>query len=209
MLFFNRDGEGFQIHRKLIPTYTERLIWGRGDGSTLDVLNTEFGKIGGLICWEHWMPLARAAMHAKNESIHVAQWPAVTKVHQLASRHYAFEGRCFVMAAGCVLSRGDVIGGFHSLGFPDSVGLELLDAIPGDEKELLQRGGSAVIGPDADYVAGPTFDDACILYAKLRPDLITQARMVLDTSGHYARPDIFRLEVKTQPLSSVTFTGKR
>jgi len=155
MVYVHRDGKQFEVHRKLMPTYTERMIWGRGDGSTLGVLNTDYGNLGGLICWEHWMPLARAAMHAKHETIHIAQWPSVHELHQLASRHYAFEGQCFVVAAGCVLSRADIIEGFNSLGQPDSGALELLEAIPGAEEDLVLRGGSAVIAPNSDYVKGP------------------------------------------------------
>ena len=115
MLLVGADGS-YRLHRKLMPTYTERLVWGMGDGSTLEPLETPFGRIGGLICGEHWMPLARAAMHAKRETIHVAQWPGVKELHLLASRHYAFEGQCFVAVAGAVLTRGDVLAGFDSLG---------------------------------------------------------------------------------------------
>lgn len=79
-------------HRKLVPTYTERLVWGRGDGSTLETVETPWGVLGSLICWEHWMPLARAAMHAKQEFLHIAQWPIVKDMHQIASRHYALKG---------------------------------------------------------------------------------------------------------------------
>jgi len=118
MLFVSKDGQTFLPHRKLMPTYTERLVWGRGDGSTLHVMDSEYGNLGGLICWEHWMPLARAAMHAKEETLHIAQWPAVRDLHHLASRHYAFEGQCYVLAAGSVLSRGQMLDGVRSLGQP-------------------------------------------------------------------------------------------
>ena len=101
-IYLQPDG-GYKIHRKLTPTYTERLVWGVGDGSTLNVLETPFGVLGGLICWEHWMPLARAAMHAKGETIHAAQFPTVHERHQIASRHYAFEGQCFVLTSGLCL----------------------------------------------------------------------------------------------------------
>ncbi len=207
-LYIGTDGDSYQLHRKLMPTYTERLIWGQGDGSTLSVLDTEYGVLGGLICWEHWMPLARAAMHAKRETIHIAQWPSVKELHQIASRHYAFEGQCFVLAAGCVLSRGDVLAGFSSLGL-ESEARELLHALPGDEHTLLQRGGSAVIAPNADYLAGPVFDEACILYADLDLDRITRGHLALDTNGHYARPDIFRLEVNDRPQSNMAFASQQ
>jgi len=204
MIFIHKDGKQFQVHRKLVPTYTERLLWGRGDGSTLSVMETEWGNLGGLICWEHWMPLARAAMHARRETIHVAQWPWVRELHQLASRHYAFEGQCFVIAAGCVLNKGDVLAGFHSLGVKDSQGLELLEALPGEGEDLLMRGGSAVIGPDYRYVVEPLWEEPGIVYAELGLDLITEGHMLLDTDGHYSRPDVFRLEVNDEPQSNVT-----
>ena len=208
MIFIDKDGEAYQVHRKLVPTYTERLVWGRGDGSTLTVMDTKWGKLGGLICWEHWMPLARAAMHAKKETIHVAQWPWVRGLHQLASRHYAFEGKCFVIAAGCVLTKGDVIEGFRSLGEKDTQALELLQALPGEDGDLLMKGGSAVIGPDYRYVVEPLWEEPGIVYAELELDRITEGHMLLDTDGHYSRPDVFHLEVNDKPQTSVGFASQ-
>jgi predicted amidohydrolase len=205
MVHLNRDGKDFQVHRKLMPTYTERMVWGRGDGSTLSVLDTAHGTLGGLICWEHWMPLARAAMHAKHETIHVAQWPMVKELHQLASRHYAFEGQCFVIAAGCVLSRGNIIAGFHSLGQPDNTALELLESMPGEAEDLIMRGGSAIIAPNAEYVTGPVLDESCIIYAEIEPARVTEGNLLLDTAGHYARPDVFQLTVDDRPQLDVAF----
>jgi nitrilase len=208
-IYIGPDGRAYQLHRKLVPTYTERLIWGRGDGSTLSVLDTPYGPLGGLICWEHWMPLARAAMHAKYETLHVAQWPSVKELHQLASRHYAFEGQCFVLAAGSVLSRGEIMAGFDSLGLAGNEAIELLQAIPGGEKDLILKGGSAVIAPDGNYLAGPVFDEPCILYAEIEPERITQGHLVLDTHGHYSRPDVFHLEVDDCPRLNVTSRSQR
>lgn len=152
------------------------------------------------------MPLARTAMHAQRETIHVAQWPAAKELHQLASRHYAFEGQCFVLVAGSVLSRADIMDGFHSLGQPQNQALELLDGIPGGAEDLILKGGSAVIAPDSDYIAGPISDDACIIYAEIQPGRITEGHLFLDTQGHYARPDVFHLEVNVQPQSNITFS---
>jgi nitrilase len=206
MVFIHKDGKQFKVHRKLVPTYTERLVWGRGDGGTLSVLETEWGNLGGLICWEHWMPLARAAIHAKKEIIHVAQWPWVRGLHQLASRHYAFEGQCFVLATGCVLSKGDVLAGLDSLGVKEIEARALLEALPGGEEDLLMKGGSAVIGPDYRYVVEPLWEEAGIVSADLRLERVTEGLMLLDTDGHYSRPDVFRLEVNEQPQANVTFT---
>ncbi len=205
MIFIDKNGRDFQLHRKLMPTYSERMIWGQGDGSTLSVLETEYRNIGGLICWEHWMPLARAAMHAKQETLHIAQWPTVKEQNHLASRHYAFEGQCFVAAAGCVLSKGEIITGFKSLGGDENPALELLESIPGEKDDLILRGGSAVIAPNSNYLVGPIYDERCILYTEIDPGVIAEGRLFLDTDGHYARPDVFHLEVNEQPQTNVTF----
>ena len=197
------DGS-YKIHRKLTPTYTERLVWGVGDGSTLNVLETPYGILGGLICWEHWLPLARAAMHAKGEIIHTAQFPTVHERHQIASRHYAFEGQCFVLTSGCVMSKSDVLEGFESLKTNDKEVFALLDSM---EKDLLQRGGSAIIAPDASYVVEPVFDEASIIYGELELDLVKQGRLLLDTDGHYSRPDVFELRVNDKPNKNVIFSS--
>ena len=206
MLLVAADGS-YRLHRKLMPTYTERLVWGMGDGSTLEPLETPFGRIGGLICWEHWMPLARAAMHAKRETIHVAQWPGVKDLHLLASRHYAFEGQCFVAVAGAVLTRGDVLAGFDSLGLGPHPARTLLEAIPGDDGTLLLRGGSAIVAPDASYLAGPAPAEATTLYADLDLGRITQGHLALDVDGHYSRPDLFQLTVNDRPQPNVRFAS--
>jgi predicted amidohydrolase len=154
------------------------------------------------------MPLARAAMHARREAIHVAQWPGVKDLHLLASRHYAFEGQCFVVAAGAVLTRGDVLGGFDSLALGAAhPARALLASIPGDEATLLLRGGSAVIAPDTAYLAGPAIGEATTLYADLDLDRITQGHLALDVDGHYARPDVFQLTVDDRPRAPVPFSS--
>ena len=203
MLFISPQGE-FKIHRKLTPTYTERLLWGMGDGSTLSVMDTEFGVLGGLICWEHWLPLARAAMHAKKEVIHISQWPWVRDLHQVASRHYAFEGQCFVLAAGTVLSIGDVIEGYESLQGGSRKEKELLVSM-GDPALLLQNGGSAVISPDSSYIAEPLFGKNGIIHATVDLDLVTEGHLLMDSDGHYSRPDVFSLSVNTVPACNVKF----
>lgn len=209
-LFLDRDGEHFAYHRKLVPTYTERMVWGRGDGSTLSTLDTEFGVIGGLICWEHWMPMARAAMHSKSEVLHIAQWPMVKDpLHQICSRHYAFEGQCFVIAAGAILSKGDMLDGFDSLEQPGNLGKELLESMPGDRDTLIHRGGCSIIAPDLSYLVEPVYDKADILYAELDPRLIAEGHLALDTDGHYSRPDVFQLHVNDQPQTNVRFSSSK
>jgi len=206
MLLVGADG-GYRLHRKVMPTYTERLIWGMGDGSTLEAIDTPFGRIGGLICWEHWMPLARAAMHAQRETIHVAQWPGVKDLHLLASRHYAFEGQCFVAVAGAVLTRGEMLAGFDSLGLGAHPARTVLEAIPGTDDTVLLRGGSAIVAPDTSYVAGPAPAAATTLYADLDLGSITRGHLTLDVDGHYARPDLFQLTVNDRRQPTVRFAS--
>ena len=200
-IYFEPNGN-YKIHRKLTPTYTERLIWGMGDGSTLNVLETPYGVLGGLICWEHWMPLARAAMHSKHEIIHTAQYPTVHERHQIASRQYAFEGQCFVLASGCVLTKKDALEGFESLETGDKEAFDLLESM---RNEKLQRGGSTIIAPDISYVAEPVFDQPGIVYGELDLSLATQGNLLLDTNGHYSRPDVFKLTVNTKKNRNVVF----
>ena len=204
-IFIHSDGKGYDFHRKLMPTYTERLLWGQGDGSTLATMETPAGCLGGLICWEHWMPLARAAMHAKKERFHVAQWPAVKELHQIASRHYAFEGQCYVFAAGTYLTKGDVLEGFDSLGEKNQTSRDLLESIPGDANTVLQNGGSAIIAPDTSYVVPPLWDTPGILYGFCPTEPLTEGHLAMDSDGHYTRPDVFQLKVNTSKQEHVSF----
>jgi predicted amidohydrolase len=206
--YFEQDGS-YSIHRKLMPTYTERLIWGMGDGSTLTSMESPWGSIGGLICWEHWMPMARAAMHAKNESIHVAQWPYVKELHQLCSRHYAFEGQCFVAASGGIASKSDILEGLESLELTenDKAVYELIESIPVDNDERILKGGSALIAPDSNYIMEPVYDEAGIFYAEAPLNLISEGNLYMDSNGHYARPDVFSLNVDTAPKKNVAFSS--
>ena len=176
-------------HRKLRPTYTEQLVWAQGDGAGLGAVETAAGRVGGLICWEHWMPPARQAMHISNESIHVAMWPAVKAMHQVASRHYAFEGRTFVLAVGNIMPASD---------FPTE--LNLPENLRGQPDAPLLNGGSAVIAPDGEYLVEPVYDEEIILYADLDLSRIAEEQMALDVTGGYARDDIFTFEVNRRRL---------
>ncbi|MEP6586252.1 MAG: carbon-nitrogen hydrolase family protein [Candidatus Udaeobacter sp.] len=184
LLTFSADGGLTNRHRKLVPTYTERLIWGQGDGDGLQSVATPAGRIGGLICWEHWMPLARQALHNCGEHIHVAVWPTVHEMHQIASRHYAFEARCFVLAAGLIMRVQDLPGE-----------LSATSELAARPDAFVLRGGSAIIGPDGKYVVEPIYDQETILTAELDLNAIDREKMTLDVSGHYSRPDIFNFHV--------------
>jgi nitrilase len=183
LLTISDDGQLKNHHRKLVPTYTERLVWGNGDGRGLEAAPLSVGRVGGLICWEHWMPLARMAMHNSGEHIHVAVWPTVHELHQLASRHYAFEGRCFVLAVGLMMPTSDLPRELH-----DGAALQAGNG------QWIERGGSAIIGPDAQYVLDPVFDREELMVSDLDLAQIDREMMTFDVSGHYARPDLFRFE---------------
>ena len=206
LFYFKSDGS-YDLHRKLMPTYTERLIWGMGDGSTLAVVDHNDTRIGGLICWEHWMPLARAAMYQKTEHIHIAQWPMVKELHQVASRNYAFEAQCFVIAAGCTLTKNEARDGIQSMihSQEDEIALELLEEIKVEDDEYLLKGGSCVIAPDTSYIIEPTFESTELLSADLDLRELSAGNLFIDTNGHYSRPDIFQLKVNTTPKTNVTF----
>jgi nitrilase len=186
LLLFDESGQLVVHRRKLVPTHTERIVWGPGDGDDLASANVHGARVGGLICWEHWMPLARQAMHEAGEDVHVAVWPWGNDKHQLASRHYAFEGRCFVLAAGQILRRGDLPSELSYVG-------------TGSDDDFVLRGGSAVIAPNGDYLVEPVFDREELVIADLDLQHRQRETMTLDVTGHYARPDVFRFEV----------TGKR
>ena len=180
LLTFTPEGVLANHHRKLVPTYTERLVWGQGYGGGLKSVATPAGRVGGLICWEHWMPLARQALHNAGEDIHVAVWPTVHEMHQIASRHYAFEARCFVLAAGLVMRAKDL-----------PAELRATPEFTANPETFVLRGGSAIIGPDGKYVVEPVYEKDTIITAELDLNAVDREKMTLDVSGHYSRPDIF------------------
>lgn len=179
----DEKGDLIVHHRKLVPTFTERLLHGYGDGAGLNAAVIKGVKITASICWEHWMPLTRQALHDTGEQIHVALWPKVHEMHQVASRQYAFEGRCFVLAAGQLL---------HSDHFPPE--LEKPEHLKHEGKWIL-NGGSCIIGPDGNFVQEPLFDREKIIYASLDMDRIKEESLNLDVTGHYQRKDVFSFSV--------------
>ena len=191
LLVYGPDGGLLNHHRKLVPTYTERLLWGPGDTVGLHAVDTPAGRVGGLICWEHWNPLARQAMHDSGEDVHVAVWSAVVGVngmHQEGSRCYAFEGRCHVVAAGQLLRANHLPEELEP--HPDRVE---------DPDQWLLRGGSAIIAPDGSYLAGPLYDEPGILVAELDYRRNREEKMTLDVSGHYQRRELLGLSIRRTP----------
>jgi predicted amidohydrolase len=157
------------------------MVWGNGDGGGLTAVDAGGFRVGGLICWEHWMPLARMAMHNSGEDIHVAVWPTTHDLHQLASRHYAFEGRCFVLAVGLVMPATDLPTEF---------------APHNPQAPWVERGGSAIIAPNARYLIEPVWEREELIVADLDLSEIDKEAMTLDVTGHYARPDVFDFALK-------------
>jgi predicted amidohydrolase len=184
-LIFGPDGALLGRHRKLVPTHAERLVWGPGEGGGLEAVETPAGRVGTLICWEHWMPLARQAMHESAEQIHVAAWPTVRDMYQVASRHYAFEGRCFVLAVGQLIAARDL-----------PADLDLPGELKARPESLVMNGGTCIFGPDGALLAGPVFDREETLLIDLPLHRIAEESMALDVTGHYNRPDLFEFRVR-------------
>jgi aliphatic nitrilase len=185
-LFIGKDGELLGNRRKLVPTSHERLVWGRGDGSDIQLYDADFGKVGALICYEHTNPLFRYAVQAQGEQIHVANWPGgmpgINDIIDAAVRHYAFEGQCFVINVTSVLTD------------------EAISALDEELAQHLSPGGgySSIVSPRGKLLAGPLEDGEGILYAELDLAQIDRVKAIVDGSGHYARPDVVQLKLKAK-----------
>ena len=178
LLLYGPDGVLALHHRKLVPTNHERLVWGQGDGNGLRAVETDVGRVGGLICWENLMPLARFSLYESGIEIYLAPTADDTEDWHDSLKHIARESRSFVLSC-CVYQRAS--------SYPDDVQLA-----EGDE--LVGRGGSAILGPDGAYLAGPLWDEEGILTAELDPQRLYEERQRFDPAGHYHRPDVLRLE---------------
>ena len=190
VLFFGPDGALLGKHRKLMPTALERMIWGFGDGSTLTAVDSPYGRIGSVICWENYMPMLRMAMYAKDVALYCAPTADDRDTWLPTMRHVALEGRCFVLTACQFLRKRD---------FPASVRVSLGDA----PDAVLMRGGSAIVSPLGKVLAGPAFDGETILTADLDLGDIGRGKFDFDVAGHYARPDVFTLTVNEAPMKAV------
>ncbi len=192
LLYLGPQGDILGAHRKLMPTGSERLIWGSGDGSTLTTVLSPFGTIGGLICWENYMPLARMAMYAKGLSVYLAPTADSRDSWAATLRHIACEGRCFVLGCNQYFTKSM---------YPRDLALadELID-LP----EELCRGGSAIVNPFGDYVCEPLYGEEGVLYAELDLNKIQEAHLDFDVVGHYNRPDVFKFSVNESPNPAAT-----
>jgi nitrilase len=182
LLYHAPDGSLALKHRKLVPTNHERLVWGQGDGAGLRAVETPLGRLGGLICWENYMPLARFALYESGVEIYVASTADDSDAWQATLVHIARESRSFVVAPSHFQ---------RDSSYPDD--FPLLELVEG--RGLLGRGGSAILAPDGSYLAGPLYDEEGILYAEIDPDRLSEERQRFDAAGHYHRPDVLRLTV--------------
>ena len=191
VVFFAPDGQFLGKHRKLMPTGSERLVWGFGDGSTMPVFETPIGRVGAVICWENYMPLLRAAHYAKGIQIYLAPTADGRDTWLATVRHIAVEGRCFVLSCNQFSRAAD---------YPERAAEN-----HGNASRVLSRGGSCVINPLGEILAGPNYEGECILEAELDMADIARGKFDFDAVGHYARPDVFRLIVDESRKSPVEF----
>lgn len=185
MLYISPENGLLGVHRKIKPTGSERLIWAEGSGESLVTFQTHLGKIGGLICWENYMPQARLSMYGKGVEIYIAPTADARDTWIYTMRHIAVEGRCFVLSCNQFFKRSM---------YPE----EYRELLP-QEPELICRGGSVIISPLGEILAGPLFDESGVLMATLDLEDIIRSKLDFDVNGHYARPDIFEFRVKDQP----------
>jgi nitrilase len=188
VVFYSPQGEFLGKHRKVMPTAAERVIWGQGDGSTLPVFDTEIGKMGAVICWENYMPLLRTHLYSKGIQIYCAPTADSRESWISTIRHIAMEGRCFVLSCCQYLERTN---------YPENINVD-------DKNEILMHGGSCVINPMGQIIAGPVYDKECIITADINLDEVIRGKFDFDVTGHYSRPDIFRLIVNEGLISNST-----
>ena len=185
LLFIDPEGNIFGHHQKLVPTAPERTIWAYGDASTVSVYETELCKVGGLICWENYMPLVRYALYAEGIEVYLAPTYDEGQTWNASMRHIAKEGRCFVSGCCMVLKKEDVLKKFPELEpYYRSVG------------KYINKGNSVIVDPNGEIMAGPLQAKEGILYAEVDLHMLRASKWNLDVAGHYARPDAFELTVR-------------
>ena len=194
VVIIGADGEIQNRHRKLMPTNPERMVWGFGDGTGLNVVNTSCGRVGTLICWENYMPLARYSLYAQGIEIYIAPTYDSGDGWIGTLQHIAREARCWVLSSGVIMANSDIPDDF-----PDR------ETLYPHSEDWINPGDSAVIAPGGEIVTGPMHQEKGVLYADVNPERAAVAKHALDVVGHYARPDIFTLHVNRQPQRPIAF----
>lgn len=195
LAYINMEGEIQSVHRKLQPTYEERLTWSLGDGHGLRVHTLKAFTVGGLNCWENWMPLPRTALYGQGENLHIAVWPGSVHNTDDITRFIAKEGRSFVVSVGCIMHKSD---------FP--AGTPYLDEILANSPELLTNGGSCIAGPDGRWIQEPIADQEGVFYAEIDFSEIYKERQNFDGVGHYSRPDVTQLHINRERQQIIKIT---
>lgn len=194
LVFIEDNGEIRHVHRKLMPTYEERLTWSVGDGNGLQTHAVGPFEVGGLNCWENWMPLPRAALYAQGEDLHVAIWPGSDRNTHDITRFLAKEGRSYVMSASSIMRPSD---------FPEQTPMR--DQIVAGAPEFLANGGSCIAAPDGEWVIPPQINEEGVYVATLDHDRVLEERHNFDAAGHYSRPDVTHLQVNRRRQSTASF----
>jgi len=195
LVYFNQNGEIKSVHRKLQPTYEERLVWAQGDGNGLQVHDLKQFCVGGLNCWENWMPLSRTALYGLGENLHIAVWPGSERNTADISKFIAKESRSFVVSVSGMMSIKD---------FPDDT--PHLDEILKNSPQILTDGGSCVVGPDGEWVVAPVLNEERLILATIDFNRVLEERQNFDPAGHYSRPDVTSLSVNRERQSIAKFT---
>jgi nitrilase len=190
LVSIDSEGEVQNVHRKVMPTYEERLSWGTGDGHGLQVFPVGPFKVGGLNCWENWIPLLRSSLYGQGENLHVAVWPGSPRLTRDITRFMALEGRSYVLSVSGVLRRHDI---------PE--GIPHRELILGSVPEVMAGGGSCIAAPTGDWVIEPVDGEEHLLVAELALGLVYEERQNFDPAGHYSRPDVVRLQVNRERQS--------
>lgn len=197
MVYIDKAGNIASVHRKLVPTYEERLVWANGDGKGLVVHSLGAFTVGGLNCWENWVPMARTALYAQGENLHVSVWPGSVRNTEDISRFIAKESRSFVIAASGLLRKEDINDAIPHF-------KKIADSAPG----ILGNGGSCLAGPDGQWIIEPVTNTEALLTATIDLTAVLKERQNFDPSGHYSRPDIFELKVDRKRQCLVEFIEK-
>jgi len=194
LVYIGKNGEIGSVHRKLMPTYDERLTWAVGDGHGLRVHELGEFTVGGLNCWENWMPLARTSLYAQGEDLHVAIWPGSLRNTKDITRFIALESRSFVASVSSLMRKSDL-----------PAGLPGIDILVENAPEFLANGGSCIAGPDGEWVIEPFCDEETLLVATIEHKRVREERQNFDATGHYSRPDVLKLKVNRKRQTAASF----